>query len=469
MTLKARIMFMTLAGLIGVLVCYSLLIFVFFVRTSTDAEIRLLWNRAQTVLRKPEVRRPSQWGETGLLSEFTAGRVMLRIIDPDGNVRSEAGTEPALARLQPVYRTQYHTRIINLGIQRHLYIQVPVLTVPGNRQIGVLELSKSVYLGQGYLGILLLTLATGVVVGSLFAIIIAITYTRWIYKPVAELAGTMERIETGGTFGRLSGEVIKGKDEFARLGHTFNRMMARLEVHFNLQRQFVEDASHELRTPLTVIQSYAGLLRRWGGSDPALREEAVAAIEQESARLKELVSGLLQLADKGPDHPPMQVKIFDAAELAQRTVRELSLSFKRRIVLETDAAAGGCMIEGNPERLKQLLIILLDNAIKFSSKTVTVRLESGKERNLLQVIDQGTGIPKEHLRHLFDRFYRADSARNRKTGGSGLGLAIAKKIVLDHGGEIKVASKHGKGTTVSVYLPNKQKAAPTEGTALEPL
>jgi two-component system, OmpR family, sensor histidine kinase ArlS len=465
MTLKSRIMLVTMAGLIGVLFCYSLMIYVFFVKTSTDAEIQLLWNRAQTVLRKPEVRKAAMWDEAGLLDEFAAGPTMLRIIDPDGNVRSSAGIQRTMAEIKPIYRTAYHTSIINRGGRRLISIQVPIRTVPGNQQIGMLELAKSLHLARGYLRIILLTLASGVVVGSLFAILIAITYSRWIYKPVAELAGTMESIEISGGYVRLSSDVTKGKDEFSRLGLTFNRMMDRLEDHFNRQRQFVQDASHELRTPLTVIHSYAGMLRRWGGSDPVIREEAVTAIEQESARLKELVASLLQLADHGNDHPQMQVLSFDLWKLAQRTSQELSRSFKRRIDLEGGASTGNFQLEGNPEKVKQLLIILLDNALKYSAKSIIVRLETGKDGVLLQVIDQGAGIAREHIRHLFDRFYRADADRNRKTGGSGLGLSIARKIVEDHDGNIKVSSKPGRGTTVSVYLPHRQKAAPMEGAA----
>lgn len=476
MKLKTRIMLLTVGGLIAILVIFSLFIYVFFIRATTDAEIRLLWNRAQTVLRMPEVRLPEEWEKPGLLREFLAERMMIRIIDPAGNVRSAVSDDAGLMKLRPVYRTSYNTRIVAAGAIRRLYIQVPVLELPEKRQVGTLEIAKSFSLTRGYLRILLVTLASGTLIAIFFAIGAAILYVRWIYKPVGLLAGKMEEIEESGAFGRLEGKFASGEDEFGRLGSTFNRMMSRLEDNYKRQRHFVEDASHELRTPLTVIGSYAGMLRRWGGDDRKLREEAVTAIEQESERLLHLVKSLLQSADGGEGAPKADFAPVDLLELAVQTAHELFLSFERTITVHPlpghtepppfssavpakDCEAGDFRLEGDREKLKQLLIILLDNALKYSSQPVEVLLreERGPDRIILSVHDRGVGIAPEHIGHLFDRFYRVDQARTRQTGGSGLGLSIARRIVTEHRGEIAVKSEPGQGTVVTVRLPRQQK------------
>lgn len=470
MKLRTRIMLVTVGGLITILVFFSLLIYVYFVRVTTDAEVQLLWNRAQIILRKPEIRETMYWQDNRLLEEFLVPRTMIRIIDPSGTVRSQAANDEGLPKLRAVYRTAYHTRIIPAGTIRRVYIQVPILELPERRQVGVLEVARAFSLTRGYLRMLLITLASGTVIGILFSVCLGILYVRWIYKPIGQLAGTMEEIEHSGEFGRLSGEFVSGGDEFGRLGATFNKMISRLEDNYKRQRHFVEDASHELRTPLTVIQSYAGMLRRWGASDPALRDEAVAAIERESSRLKQLVLSLLQSAEGRGERINGLIQTLDLSDLANRTARELSLSFDRDILVENAPGGDGqvlpahLQIEGDQEKLKQLLIILLDNAISYSQEAVMLRLEGRADEIACTITDRGVGIAEEHLPHLFDRFYRVDHSRARHPGGSGLGLSIAKRIVEEHGGAVSVESEPGQGTSVTVILPRKQKTVPGEGT-----
>ncbi|MNC07258.1 Signal transduction histidine-protein kinase ArlS [compost metagenome] len=453
MKLKTRIRVYTIGGLVSILVFFSLLIYVFFVRFSTNAELRLLWNRAQTILRKPEIRSEQAWQEPDLLQEFLSERMMVRIIDPAGKIRIQASNDPSLVSLSPVYRTNYHTRVIPVWAERRLYIQVPILTVQGKHQIGVLELAKSFHLARGYLRILLITLTTGTLVGILVAICAAFFYVKWIYRPVGALAETMEQIEQSGSFTRLDTDFADGDDEFGRLGGTFNRMMDRLEENYRRQRHFVEDASHELRTPLTVIQSYAGMLQRWGGEDPAIRQEAVSAIQTEADRLKELVAGLLQSADNLESQLVAPYAEVDLLELAGKTAEEMSLSFGRDILLQPQPDVP-FLVNGNGKQLKQMLINLLDNAIKYSSLPVNVHLELVDGWVVLQVLDQGDGIDPRHLPRIFERFYRVDEARTRSTGGSGLGLSIVERIVKAHGGTVGLDSARGKGTTATVRLPS---------------
>lgn len=447
MSTRRRIQWITIASLIAIFVVYNVLIVLFFIKISTNGEIKLLWNRAQIVLRNPDVHVPANWNKEGLLDEFLVDCSLVRIIDPDGNVRAEAASDPALSKLMPVYRTDYHTIIENSGGTRKLYIQVPFYYK--KEQAGILELGKTMNIMKDYLGILLTILGFSTLCAVAFSIAAGYLYTRFIFRPISQLAGTMEMIETSGTFRRIENGFVSEEDEIGRLGITFNRMISKLEENYNRQKRFTEDASHELRTPLTIIESYAGMLQRWGNENTELRKEAVDAIRQEAGRLKDLVNRLLYVAsDKKRDRKRQR---FDLSQLLNRTAEEITRSFGRQIQVGTGNRP--IFMTGDREAIKQLLIILLDNSLKYSEKPIRIESEEDTDLVTFRVIDEGAGIEERHMKHLFDRFYRADETRSRQTGGAGLGLSIAKRIVADHGGTIGISSRPGVGTTVTVEMP----------------
>jgi two-component system, OmpR family, sensor kinase len=253
-------------------------------------------------------------------------------------------------------------------------------------------------------------------------------------------------------------------DELSRLSATFNAMLSRLEGSFRAQERFVADASHELRTPLTAIRGNVDvLIRQLGGSrrpiDAELLAESLADVRRESDRMRRLLDDLLLLArsDAGSDPArftglrPVAVRLDAIAAEAVRSAT--ALADGQTIELE---APRGVAIQGDPDRLHQLLVILLDNAIRHTPAGGHIRVAvaaapDGTAR--LAVRDEGEGIAPEHLPHLFERFYRADGARGRASGGTGLGLAIARAICRAHGGEIAVTSTPGAGATFMITLP----------------
>jgi signal transduction histidine kinase len=239
------------------------------------------------------------------------------------------------------------------------------------------------------------------------------------------------------------------KDELDQMANTFNNMMDLLEENYKKQEQFVSDASHELKTPLTVVESYANMLKRWGMKRPDILEEAIEAIHSESLRMKQLTSQMLVLA-KDESQWELHMEHVDAAAVCNQTIKHLEQAFERTIYLniKTDHP----VVTADEKRLKQLLYILLDNAIKYSEKAVEVTITRSKSF-MITVTDQGIGIPKEDLSNVYERFFRVDKARNRETGGSGLGLSIARKIVEAHSGRIEINSQEGKGTSVTVSFP----------------
>jgi two-component system, OmpR family, sensor histidine kinase CiaH len=221
------------------------------------------------------------------------------------------------------------------------------------------------------------------------------------------------------------------------------------------QNTFVADASHELRTPLALIRTSAELVKRHPAQTVQANMESVDDVIRETDRLSNLVGQMLNLARADADRAQLDIGDVDMGELTADVVRQMRrLCEPDRIPL--DIRAGGSLeLKGDGSRLRELLLILLDNAIKHggSEGPIQVTLQHVAGKVLLQVSDQGHGIPQHALPHIFDRFYRVDKARSREKGGSGLGLAIAKWIVHAHQGTIRIDSAVGTGTTVTVELP----------------
>ncbi len=220
------------------------------------------------------------------------------------------------------------------------------------------------------------------------------------------------------------------------------------------QRSFVADASHELRTPLALIRASAELLRRHPEEPIAAHQQAVNDILAESERLGRLVAQLLVLARADSGRLSLDLKRVDLSAVARDVVRQLEPQASERGLELTCLADGPVLIRGDEARLREVLLILLDNALKFTEAggKVTVQVGESAGRARLSVSDTGIGIPAEHLPRIFDRFYRVDRARSQD-GGAGLGLAIAKSIVEAHEGRIWAESEPGAGSTFHVELP----------------
>ena len=257
------------------------------------------------------------------------------------------------------------------------------------------------------------------------------------------------------------------KNELRDLAMVINSMLDRLEVSYNSQKQFVSDASHELRTPIAVIQGYTDMLARWGKDDPQVLEEGIEAISQETASMKDLVEDLLFLARHDKKTLIMEMNEFDPTEVMQEVRRETEM-VNPTAQLYSEAMEPFTM-QADRNRVKQLMRILLDNAVKYSPDGAVIHLSLKKKGDsaVFTVRDEGQGISAEDMPKIFDRFYRSDAARKRESGGHGLGLSIARIIVLAHGGRIHVRSKPGQGTTFTIELPLKQAISGVQEVAVE--
>ena len=299
-----------------------------------------------------------------------------------------------------------------------------------------------------------LLLAGGVLLATLMLAVIVYAVAKTALRPIGRMARDAAGIQEAQDLSRRV-MVPRTGDEVADLGQTFNGMLGRLEVVFDAQRRFIADASHELRTPLTAIRGNADLLRQHGERmEDGERAEVLDDMATEAERMSRLISDLLTLAraQAGEQSQPAPVRFDEAMDGAVRAAR--GLAHGHDIIYSP--AGSQLLVMGDPDRLKQLALILLDNAIKYTPPEghIWVIVQQDRTEVELRVMDDGPGIPAERLPHLFERFYRGGTlARGRDDGGAGLGLAIAREIAQGFGGSIAVESTVGRGTAFTVQFP----------------
>lgn len=240
-------------------------------------------------------------------------------------------------------------------------------------------------------------------------------------------------------------------DELGKLTETFNHMLERLEKAYTNQKRFLSDASHELRAPLTTIQGNLDILHNLKNIPEDEKEEIVKDIRSEATRMSKLVSDLLSLAraDAGQFIP---MEVVDLSAVTSNVAAELQAWETGVKVI--DDIAGGLRIWGNQDLMKQLVIIILDNAIKYTPAGGSVYVTAGEENGqaAIRILDTGIGIDQEELPFIFERFYRSQAARRHSSDGTGLGLSIAKWIIEEHGGSIGVTSTSGNGTEFTIQF-----------------
>jgi heavy metal sensor kinase len=271
-------------------------------------------------------------------------------------------------------------------------------------------------------------------------------------KPVQALIERAEKISWREPNQRLP--ILRTCDELDQLSLALNRMLDRIEESFQHVRRFSADASHELRTPLTIIRGELETIVREHHCSPQTLDILGSSLE-EAERLTRIADQLLVLSRLDAGDEQIGTEVVDLGMLSKNTGDQMRLlSEEKQLSLEFDLEPG-VRVQGSTSRLKQVVVNLLDNAIKYSKPGGHIRISvrASESAAWLEVSDDGVGIPAGSLPHVFERFYRADRARSRETGGSGLGLSIAQAIAKVHGGALHVTSTEGVGTGVTLELP----------------
>jgi len=414
----------------------------------------------------PETRRLLVSGRVrGLLpaslNPFSSMNVFVQVADVEGDVtvRSESlGNTPL--PLTPDILTlarngQSSLRTVVLGNTRLRIYTLPFWAE--DRIIGIFQVATPLTAIDQVMQQLASFVASGILLTVAAAGLIGGLMAAAALRPIDAITRTALQITRTGDLGRRL-RMIQRKDEVGRLAATFNEMLDRIETLFRTQQRFIADISHELRTPLTIIRGNIDLLRRMKAEttatmmDSELLADSLDTIGAETERMTRLVSDLLLLAQA------------DAGIVLRKEPVEID-ELLREVYQQAQIIADGvtvnlghqdhAVVVGDPDRLKQLLLNLTDNAIKYTPKGGQVHLAMDRSDGWvrLAVTDTGVGIPAEDMPHIFDRFYRVDKARSREKGGTGLGLAIAQWLAQVHGGRIEVRSEIGKGSTFTVWLP----------------
>ena len=237
-------------------------------------------------------------------------------------------------------------------------------------------------------------------------------------------------------------------------------MLARFSESWENQRQFVSNVSHELRTPLTIVHGYLQSTLRRGKNLTEAQREALETAAEEADRTIQLLQDLLELARADNGHIHFDIQRLSLNELTLEVVDMAHQYSDREIQVKLPDRS--IEIKADRNRLKQVLLNLIDNAVKYSNPTtpITLRLETHGGQVCLHVCDRGEGIPLSHQARIFERFYRVDDARTRSTGGTGLGLSIVKTLVEGMGGRVTVVSKLGEGSTFTISLPYSPPVSP---------
>jgi heavy metal sensor kinase len=316
----------------------------------------------------------------------------------------------------------------------------------------VVEVGISTVRTEATLGQVLLLLAIGLPVAVCIAVVGGFILVRRALKPVDGIARKAEEISQHHLSRRLP--VLNTGDELERLSISLNNMITRLEDAVQSSKRFVADASHELRTPMTVLRGELESLAQ----DIELRastRESLGSLLEEVDRLAEIVESLLALSKLDAGEAIGETVRFDLGELVKTTAEQMSLLAEDKKITVACNAAPDVVIEGDRARMKQVVVNLLDNAIKYTPDggRVTLRIARDADDAILEVADTGIGIPSDALPHMFKRFFRVDDSRSREQGGAGLGLSIVKSICAAQGAEVNVTSTPGGGSCFRVRQP----------------
>jgi two-component system, OmpR family, sensor kinase len=373
------------------------------------------------------------WGRNGVLMSSS----------PNLSQLNESLDSENLRISQPVY---HETRIQGV----HLRVLNVPLIIDG-RSVGTLQAASSLDVVDTAREVLVYIMAIATVIAVLLA-----AFGSWLavgraLAPLDIITDTAEQINRADDLARRIPYDGPRGDEIGSLIEAFNQTLERLETLFTSQQRFLADVSHELRTPLTVIKGNVDLMRRMKSLD----EESLTSIDQESGRLTRLVGGLLLLAQAESGSVSLNMKSVELDTLVLEVFKEMKVLAGEKINLHL-TEIDQIQVNGDRDRLKQVLLNLVGNAIQYTPQNGDVFLSLGIVAGQARLIirDTGPGIPAEDLPHIFERFYRAEKSRTRgKTTGFGLGLSIAHWIVDKHGGRIEVDSKDGQGTTFCIWLP----------------
>lgn len=409
------------------------------------AQLQDYYQEKKTVLNTEQIKSSQSF-----LEKMNDTKELIRILDSEGLPIVTVSNDLPADRILPQISEQTMLLSVWHGTDHVLVMRSPLVSEHFRGTIEIVHnLETADQLSDAILFVMVAAGAGAILLSGFGGMVLA----RQLLKPIQTLAGTIQSIKRRGLQERVAYE--DNNDELSHLAMHFNELMDQLETSFRKQQQFVEDASHELRTPLSIMKGHLSLLQRWGKSDPEALDVSLQAALQEFDRMEGIVQELLALTRAESEQPAEVFETVNCAAFVRQSVARFSAlhpasTFEAQLESVEDET-----IRVVPYQLEQILLILLDNAVKYSADRPVVQIVGTKQdrRVHISVIDFGIGIPAADLPHVCDRFYRVDKARSRERGGTGLGLAIAKRLVERNRGEISITSVERQGTTVTLSFP----------------
>jgi heavy metal sensor kinase len=452
MSLRARLAFLYTAIVGGILLLFGMAVYLSVSATLINQVDAKLETAATTVLRSVRV---GAMGLTGIPEFNRFSDIYIQIWGPDGELISYSQNiamyNAALDEAGKSVRKPFYNDV-TIANGAYRILSVPLVYPDSRRIIGVLQVGMSTDIIKTTQDVLLVVLLVGAVISMIIAGLAGWYSTKQALMPLEAVTQTALQITRADDLSRRIPYQGPPDDEVGQLINAFNNTLSRLENLFNTQRRFIADVGHELRTPLTVIKGNVDLMRRMNCTD----EESMDSIESEVDRLTRMVGDLLLLAQAESGKLPLANNLVELDSLVLDVMNQMRVLTKDRMRLSL-GEFDQVLVCGDEDRLKQVLVNLIGNAIKYTPVGGEVIVGVGKQDNRARVTvtDNGPGIPAADLPHIFERFYRGEKSRTRGREGKGfgLGLSIAYWIVRNHGGLIEVSSKEGGGTSFSVWLP----------------
>lgn len=445
MKLRTKIQLFSSLFMIFLIILINTSIYFLFYKTSANSELEQLAEQMTTIVEtlnsNPDI------AQNELLDAYVPTDGMIRVVQSDGSSLINTLTKQEKFTSLP---KKYTTTEIHEIVKRDDGTNVAVIEKPiiwDDGQIVTLQISKHLMALKETMHTLFFVLMIASIFMLLPIIIAGNILGRFLLRPIHTLIQTMQANSQRAEWKKIEVQ-SSSKDELHQMELTFNEMIDHLKENYQRQEQFVSDASHEMNTPISIVKSYAQLLKRRGKERPELFDEAVEAIDSEADRMQLLVEQMLLLAKNQVETKRENIEVIGLCEAVRK---QFVGAYEREIMIITSEQR--IIVHGNEDQLKQVIYILLDNALKYSDKKVELNISRHDNQALIKVNDFGTGIAPADLERIFDRFYRIDKARSRETGGTGLGLSIAKTIVNAHGGLLSVSSQLDIGTTFTITLP----------------
>ena len=295
-------------------------------------------------------------------------------------------------------------------------------------------------------------------ISAIIAIVLGYLLSNQMTKPIKKIQEIISSIsEENISTKRI--KVSEKNDEFAIVSEHFNELLDKISFYIEQQKHFVEDVSHELRTPVAIVEGHLKLLNRWGKDDPEVLEESLQASLVELQRMKTLVQEMLDLSRAPQVKEQYKDATTNVTEVAKQVVHNFRVLYPEFTFIFDDDLKRDLWIPIYLNHLEQVVIILMDNAVKYSldRKEIILSLSKGEEHVEIAVQDFGMGMTEEDRKKVFSRFYRVDKARSRERGGNGLGLSIAKELIESYDGEISVTTLLNHGSIFKITLPLTKK------------